>query len=162
LKLVGCCCTKDWIGIVAEASAKRQSDGATAVAEAQAARDANSKPSLPLDAYVGTYRDTWYGDIRITKGDDGELQFVSGRSASLVGPMEHFQFDTFIARWSDRNLNADAYVSLSPSPTGEVERIRMKAVSPPTDFSFDFHDHDLVRVADADEELQCIRYCELG
>jgi hypothetical protein len=28
-----------------------------------------------------------------------------------------------------------------------VERIRMKAVSPATDFSFDFHDLDLVRQA---------------
>jgi CubicO group peptidase (beta-lactamase class C family) len=145
---------KDWIKIVAEASAKRQSDGATAVAEAQAAKDANSKPSLPLEAYVGTYRDVWYGDISISESDDGELQFVSGRSASLVGPMEHFQFDTFIAHWSDRKLNADAYVSFSLSPTGEVERIRMKAVSPTTDFSFDFHDLDLVRVADAEEESQ--------
>jgi hypothetical protein len=61
--------------------------------------------------------------------------------------MEHFQFDTFIARWTDRKLNADAYVSFSLSPTGEVERIRMKAVSPTTDFSFDFHDLDLERVA---------------
>jgi CubicO group peptidase (beta-lactamase class C family) len=136
---------KDWIAIVAEASGTRQSDAAAAVAEAEASRVANSKPSLPLEAYVGTYRDPWYGDIRITLGDDGELRFESARSEPLSGPLEHFQFDTFIARWSDRKLNADAYVSFSLGPTGEVERIRMKAVSPATDFSFDFHDLDLAR-----------------
>lgn len=65
------------------------------------------------------------------------------RSQPLGGPLEHFQFDTFIARWKDRGLNADAYVSFSLSPEGKVERIRMKAVSPATDFSFDFHDLDL-------------------
>lgn len=49
---------------------------------------------------------------------------------------------TFIARWKDRRLNADAYVSFSLDAEGKVERIRMKAVSPATDFSFDFHDLD--------------------
>jgi hypothetical protein len=73
------------------------------------------------------------------------LHFRSPRSEPLSGPLEHFQFDTFIARWTDRKLNADAYVSFALGPTGEVERIRMKAVSPATDFSFDFHDLDLVR-----------------
>jgi hypothetical protein len=43
-------------------------------------------------------------------------------------------------------LLADAYVSFSMSPEGKVERIRMKAVSPATDFSYDFHDLDLTRV----------------
>jgi hypothetical protein len=37
-------------------------------------------------------------------------------------------------------------VSFSLSPEGSIERIRMKAVSPTTDFSFDFHDLDLQRV----------------
>jgi hypothetical protein len=64
----------------------------------------------------------------------------------LSGPLEHFQFDTFIARWTERKYNNDAYVSFSLGAEGNIERIRMKAVSPATDFSFDFHDLDLVRV----------------
>jgi CubicO group peptidase (beta-lactamase class C family) len=145
---------KDWIQIVAEASGSRQSDAEAAVAEAAAARDVESRPSLPLDSYVGTYRDPWYGNIRISKSDDGNLRFVSARSAPLSGPLEHFQFDTFIVRWSNRKLNADAYLSFALSPAGEVERIRMKAVSPSTDFSFDFHDLNLVRVASSEEQAQ--------
>jgi CubicO group peptidase (beta-lactamase class C family) len=137
---------KDWIAIVAEAAGTRRTDAAAAVAEADAARNADSSPSLPLDAYAGTYRDPWYGDILITLDNNGQLRFESARSAPLSGPLEHFQFDTFIARWSQRNLDADAYVSFSLDPQGEVERIRMKAVSPATDFSFDFHDLDLQRV----------------
>jgi hypothetical protein len=109
---------------------------------------------LPLDSYVGTYRDPWYGNIRISKSDDGNLRFVSARSAPLSGPLEHFQFDTFIVRWSNRKLNADAYLTFALSPAGEVERIRMKAVSPSTDFSFDFHDLNLVRVASSEEQAQ--------
>jgi hypothetical protein len=59
--------------------------------------------------------------------------------------MEHFQHDTFVARWTDRRLNADAYVTFSLAPDGTVDGIRMKAVSPATDFSYDFHDLDLRR-----------------
>jgi len=136
---------KDWIAIVAEASAKRSNDAAIAVAEAEEGRNKDSTPSLPLSAYAGIYRDPWYGEIEISMRDGGQLWFQSGRSEPLSGPLEHFQFDTFIARWTDRKLNADAYVSFSLNPTGDVERIRMKAVSPATDFSFDFHDLDLVR-----------------
>ena len=43
---------------------------------------------------------------------------------------------------------ADAYVTFILGADGTAERIRMKAVSPTTDFSFDFHDLDLVRVPD--------------
>jgi len=136
----------DWIAIVAGASQSRKEAGDKVVAEAEAARAADSKPSLPLEAFVGTYRDDWYGDIFIEQEEDGQLSFRSGRAATLRGPLEHFQHDTFIARWVDRLLMADSYVSFVMSPEGKVERIRMKAVSPNTDFSFDFHDLDLQRV----------------
>jgi CubicO group peptidase (beta-lactamase class C family) len=137
---------QDWISIIADVLADRKENAANAVAEAEASRATDSQPSLPLDAYVGTYRDPWYGDIQITMGDDDQLWFQSARSAPLSGPLEHFQYDTFIARWIDRQLNADAYVSFTLDPEGGVERIRMKAVSPRTDFSFDFHDLDLLRL----------------
>lgn len=136
---------KDWIAILSERVQSRQAEGAETVAQAAAARAEESQPNLPLEAYAGTYRDAWYGDIQVTLESDGRLWFRSGRSKPLQGPLEHFQYDTFIARWSDRKLNADAYVSFSLTPEGGVEGIRMKAVSPTTDFSFDFHDLDLER-----------------
>jgi hypothetical protein len=139
---------QDWIAIVAEAANARLSSAAAVVGEAETSRAANSDPSLPLDAYTGIYRDPWYGGVSISRDDDDVLWFRSARSEKLVGPLEHFQYDTFIARWTTRNLNADAYVSFTLTPAGTVERIRMKAVSPATDFSFDFHDLDLVRVSD--------------
>jgi CubicO group peptidase (beta-lactamase class C family) len=136
---------RDWIAIVSEVSQSRQAEAAEVVAQAMAARDTGSEPSLPLEAYTGTYRDPWYGDVHITMADDGRLWFRSPRNEALQGPLEHFQYDTFIARWTDHQLDADAYVSFTLGPEGDVERVRMKAVSPATDFSYDFHDLDLVR-----------------
>jgi hypothetical protein len=137
---------KDWIAIISDIYHERQNAGAETVAQAAAERNTDSKPSLPIEAYTGTYQDDWYGEIYITLDEDGRLWFQSDRSQALHGALEHFQYDTFIARWDDRKLNADAYVSFSLSPEGKIERIRMKAVSPSTDFSFDFHDLDLKSV----------------
>lgn len=139
---------KDWIAIISDLSKDRLAEGATAVEKAMAGRNADSKPSLPLDAYAGTYRDPWYGDIQVRMEKDGKLWFRSGRSELLTAPLEHFQYDTFIARWTEGDLNADAYVSFTLTPEGGIDRIRMKAVSPNTDFSFDFHDLDLKRVTE--------------
>ena len=63
-----------------------------------------------------------------------------GHTPGLVGDLEHWQYDTFVARWRDRSLNADAFVSFALKPNGGIEQIKMVPVSPLTDFSFDFQD----------------------
>ena len=137
----------DWVTIIGESVAKQGSDAAGVVEAAFASRNAESSPSLPLAAYAGTYRDAWYGDV-VVEDDLGTLVMRFSRSDLLTGPLEHFQYDTFVARWNDRSLLADAYVTFSLGADGKVESIQMKAVSPATDFSYDFHDLDLQRVRD--------------
>jgi hypothetical protein len=106
---------------------------------AVASRDVNSKPSLSLEKYAGTCRDAWYGDVAITQeGDKLVIRFT--KTPALVGYLEHWQYDTFVARWRDRELRADAYVTFALNPDGSIDQVKMKAVSPATDFSFDFQD----------------------
>ncbi len=135
----------DWVALVADDFADRTGEAQNAVDEAFANRNAESSPSLALDAYTGTYRDLWYGDVSVEKDRDN-LVIRFSRSERLVGSLEHFQYDTFIARWNDRTLLADAYVNFTLGHDGRVESIRMQAVSPATDFSYDFHDLDLRRI----------------
>jgi CubicO group peptidase (beta-lactamase class C family) len=124
---------------------KARGDSAVAAEEhaAVAKRDTASRPSLPIDTYAGTYRDAWYGDVTITL-EAGKLVMRFTKSPSLVGDLEHFQYDTFIARWRDRELRADAYVTFALKPDGSIDQVKMAAVSPATDFSFDFQDLLLV------------------
>ena len=103
------------------------------------AADAASKPSLPLAKYAGTYRDAWYGDVVIAE-EAGRLVMRFSHTPALVGELEHWQHDTFVARWRDRELRADAYVTFALNPDGTIDQARMRAVSPSTDFSFDFQD----------------------
>jgi CubicO group peptidase (beta-lactamase class C family) len=138
---------EDWVKVYETQTAERGDQARRVVEEAFANRDADSTPTLPLASYVGTYRDSWYGDVIVEGGSDGLIMRFS-RSQLLNGALEHFQYDTFVARWHDRSLFGDAYATFTIGTQGEVEAIRMKAVSPATDFSFDFHDLDLRRVVD--------------
>jgi CubicO group peptidase (beta-lactamase class C family) len=129
----------DWIEAYRAVAARQNSGVADAETRAAAARDAMSKPSLPLTGYAGTYADGWYGDITIAL-EQGKLVMRFSRTPSLVGDLEHWQHDTFVARWRDRELRADAFVTFALNPDGSVDQAKMQAVSAATDFSFDFQD----------------------
>ncbi|WP_256647211.1 serine hydrolase [Thermomonas paludicola] len=136
----------DWLKGYGIAFEKSQGNADADWQKHVAARDTASKPSLPLVKYAGTYRDPWYGDVVIRQGAKGlEMQF--GKTAELLGDIEHWQHDSFIVRWRDRGLNADAFVNFSLDADGAIREVRMQPVSPLTDFSFDFQDLRLVPVA---------------
>jgi hypothetical protein len=84
----------------------------------------------------------WYGDVTVAH-ENGKLIIRFARTPSLIGDLIHWQYDTFVARWHDRELRADAFVTFALNPSGAIDRATMRAVSPATDFSFDFQDLDL-------------------
>jgi CubicO group peptidase (beta-lactamase class C family) len=129
----------DWVEVLGAAQKKREAAAAASLAKAASQRASNSKPSLAAAAYAGRYRDTWYGDVYVEE-KDGKLRMRFSHTAELVGTLEHWQHDTFVVKWDKRSLLADAYVSFALKPDGTVDTVRMAAVSPLTDFSFDFHD----------------------
>ena len=155
----------DWTAAYAAALAKSRGKADELWQKHVAARDPASTPSLPLARYAGTYRDPWYGDVVIaheggshergtheaatTAGSaqhGGKLLMRFSRTAALVGELRHWQHDTFVVRWNERWLNADAFVTFALTPDGAIRDVRMEAVSPLTDFSFDFQDLRLAPV----------------
>ena len=132
----------DYLGIAVRGEAAEAARLATAARGRGAARDSTSGPSLPLGRYAGIYRDPWYGDVAIAI-EEGKLVIRFTKTPSLVGDLQHWQHDTFVARWRDRELRADAFVTFALNPDGSIDRVRMAAVSEETDFSFDFQDLEL-------------------
>ncbi|MCP3142846.1 serine hydrolase [Pyxidicoccus xibeiensis] len=129
----------DWVAAFKADDAEREAKAEAVVAGLGAGRNAQSRPSLPVEAYAGKYRDAWYGDVAIAKeGEKWVLRF--SRTPALTGALEHWQYDTFVARWKDRALNADAFVTFSLKPDGSIGEMRMQPVSPLTDFSYNFQD----------------------
>ncbi len=135
----------DWTAAYAKAEAKKRGKADEDWQKHLAARDADSKPSLPLAKYAGTYRDPWYGDVVIGEGAKG-LEIRFSKTKQLLGDLEHWQHDSFIVRWRDRALNADAFITFALDQDAKITGAKMEAVSPLTDFSFDFHDLRLTPV----------------
>jgi CubicO group peptidase (beta-lactamase class C family) len=112
--------------------------------EAQRAAGASrpeSKPSLPASGYAGRYADPWYGPIEVRESG-GALTIDFRQTPGMVGPLEHWAYDTFVARWPDP-LIEPAFVSFQLDASGKPARIEMKRFSPVADFSFDYQDLEI-------------------
>ena len=135
----------DWVGVYDKAVKQGEAKADESFAKHETARAKSSKPSLPLAGYAGTYRDPWYGDI-VVSDDGGKLRLRFSHTPQLVGTMTPWQHDTFIVRWDDRTLNADAFITFALDEDGHIRDARMEPISPLTDFSFDFQDLRLAPV----------------
>lgn len=129
----------DWVAAFKKSEEMSQARAAEVEKRLASSREVGSKPSLALAKYAGRYIDAWYGEITISMETD-KLVMRFGHTPLLVGDLEHWQHDTFVARWRDRSLEADAFVTFALKPDGSIEQMKMAAVSPLTDFSFDFQD----------------------
>jgi CubicO group peptidase (beta-lactamase class C family) len=134
----------DWPKAFKDFFAERNEAGLEAQRAAVAARPA-SRPSLPLAGYAGDYADPWYGPIAITESG-GTLSIDFRQTPGMVAPLEHWAYDTFVARWPDP-LIEPAYVTFALDAAGKPARITMKAFSPVADFSFDYHDLEITPVS---------------
>ena len=129
----------DYLEAYKALAARGRASVAAAEKAAVSARDTSSRPSLRLSSYAGVYRDPWYGDV-IVEEQGGKLTIRFTKTPTLVGDVVHWQHDTFLARWHDRTLRADAYLTFALTPDGKVEQAKMLPASPLVDFSFDFQD----------------------
>lgn len=129
----------DWLDAHWKTEKRREARMAAIDRKSSAQRDSLSKPSLQLKDYVGTYRDAWYGDVTVAL-KNGELTIVFDQTPSFVGTLQHWQHNTFVARWNNRSLKSDAFMTFVIGPEGKIEEVRMKAASPTVNFSRDFHD----------------------
>ncbi len=97
--------------------------------------------SVDFTAYTGTYRDPWFGDVLISI-KNGKYWFESKRSPKLSAEMIPYRGNSFVIIWPDHSMGANAFAIFSLNENGKANGMKMKAISPLTDFSFDFQDLD--------------------
>ena len=105
---------------------------------------ASATPPANLNQFTGTYNDVWFGDITISVKNN-KLFFASKRSPRISGELFYYKGNTFLAKWTDRSLDADAFIMFFLGYEGTPSCIKMNPISPLTDFSYDFQDLDFVR-----------------
>jgi CubicO group peptidase (beta-lactamase class C family) len=110
---------------------------------ATAQKAAPKKPDYK--AYVGRYHDAWLGDVNVYQ-QGTQLWLRAVRAPRLVGQVLPYRGSTCVVRWKARSFNADAYATFALDDQGRASGLKMKPISPATDFSYDFQDLDLQRV----------------
>ncbi len=141
----------DWIADSKKLEAEGNAKSIAAAAEIDARQAAGAPPSMPLDAYAGTWRDPWYGDIVIAPRTEGRgrnrksgLWLSFTHTPALQGWLEPYDGETFRTRFPDKR-EEDAFVTFSIL-TVKPATATVKGVSPDIDFSYDYQDLRLTRV----------------
>ena len=95
-------------------------------------------------AFVGRYHDNWLGDVAVYQ-QGSQLWLKAVRSPRLVGQLLPYRGSTYVVRWKTRSFNADAFAAFTLDGGGRAASLKMRPISPDTDFSYDFQDLDLRR-----------------
>lgn len=120
-------------------------DQATVAAYKQVALAQKAAPKRPdYSAYSGRYHDAWLGDVMVVP-QGTQLWLKAKRAPRLLGQLLPYRGSTYVVRWKDRSFNADAFAVFTLDEQGRAASIKMKPISPATDFSYDFQDLDLQR-----------------
>jgi len=103
------------------------------MAKLEEERAKDTKPSLPLENYVGIYEDEMYGPAEISL-KDGKLFFEMLPTKELLSStMEHWQYNTFKVRVTDPFL-PEGFVTFQLDEQGNVESFKVNIDNP--DFHF--------------------------
>jgi hypothetical protein len=96
---------------------------------------ANTKPSLPLTSYAGTYSGAMFGEARVTE-ENGKLVLRLVPSPNFVGDLEHWHFDTFRVAWRDSIVYPfpRGFVTFVLDQKGKIAEMKIDVPNP--DFLF--------------------------
>ena len=107
---------RDWSSIFLAQQKKAEVAQAAAEKQMDSARAKNTKPSLPLERYAGTYADSMYGNATV-KLEAGKLVVRYG--PTFEGDLEHWHYDTFRALWRNKRLGT-SFVTFALDARGRV------------------------------------------
>jgi CubicO group peptidase (beta-lactamase class C family) len=92
---------KDWIGIFQDQQKRDEKQEKDKKSKRRAEIVKNTKPALSLKSYVGEYKDTGYGTVKITLAK-GKLHIAW---ESFTATLTHRHFDTFTTKSSEEAFN---------------------------------------------------------
>ena len=97
--------------------------------EVRASRIAGTEPSLPLEAYTGTYTEEVSGDTRV-RLEDGHLVF--DYNPRHLGDLEHWHHDVFRVTWRHPifDMAAKSFLKFELNEKGEVTGLEVTFYDP--------------------------------
>jgi CubicO group peptidase (beta-lactamase class C family) len=113
---------RDWSAEYLELARRSDESSEREAREVEASRIANTRASLAVEAYAGTYSSSVYGDVQLTL-EDGRL--VLSYSPDYVADVEHWHHDTFRAVWRRAGYGRP-FVTFSLDSRGRVAAMQME------------------------------------
>lgn len=101
----------------------------------------NTKPSLELTSYAGTYASEVYGDVEIMV-KDGKMSIDFKPTALFKGNLSHYHYDTFELSWSTQMMLPKGKVTFLLDAKGNVSEMKVDVPNP----DFDFGELKLMKV----------------
>ena len=138
---------RDWVKTFSDMVKAHEADADKITAAVWKQVDARQHDGSKMNnsQYIGTYHDSWFGDVVISERD-GKLWFAAKRSPKLTGQLLPYKANTLVIKWNIRSMDADAFATFSLDEEGKPTGIKMKPISPATDFSYDFQDLDFQKL----------------
>ncbi|MFW5951593.1 MAG: serine hydrolase, partial [Gemmatimonadota bacterium] len=132
---------RDWSELLRERAERADAREAARRAEVVERTIEGTDPSLPLDAYTGTYGGAMYGEAEVTR-EDGGLVLRLLPNPDLVADLEHLQLDTWVIEWRRPfPWFGKGVAQFLTNPAGEV--VELKLDVPNQDLWF--HELELIR-----------------
>ncbi|MBW8862335.1 MAG: serine hydrolase [Acidobacteria bacterium] len=113
---------RDWSADLLRLYGGMRAAADSARSRAEARRIPNTRPSLPLDQYAGTYADSLVGEVTVTL-DKGKLRLRA--SSTHAGTLEHWEYDTFRLRW-DNTWEGSDYATFTIGRDGSPSRLDLE------------------------------------
>jgi len=126
---------RDWNEEAKTVMATNKANDAAEAKKIDDARVLNTKPSLDLKNYAGTYTSQMYGDVTIAE-EDGKLVMRMVPAPNFVADLDPWHFDTFQIRWRPSvNYNFPrGFVTFTIDKDGKTDQLKID--QPNNDFWF--------------------------
>lgn len=126
---------RDWNAEILQRSKNGKVAARKAEVEEETSRAKDTKPSLALGQYAGSYAGAMYGEGRITE-ENGKLVLRLVPSPNLVADLEHWQYDTFQVKWRDSVSYpfGRGFVTFIINAQGKVDEMKIDVPNPDFDF----------------------------
>lgn len=99
-----------------------------------------------LQSWLGRWRDPWFGQVQLCPAGDG-VEFVAAKSPMLRGRVMQ-SGGRWLVDWDEDSVDAEPWLTFSRE--GDARHLRLAAIDPDADFSYDYADLDFTRIASCD------------
>lgn len=117
---------KDWSADLLKGMKALEGQAKDAEKKQIEARAKDTKPSLALEKYVGTYEDPMYGEAKVSL-ENGKL--VAKYGAAFTGDLEHWHYDTFQTKWRDISITGKMMIGFVLGTNGQVTEMKIEGLA---------------------------------